>query len=163
MKNIFFIICSLLVFSGCSRYNTPQEKFESIQNTDFSEFVDVKISFRPPVYIVQFHDTSYLVKRNFLSNKIKSITTYNVQNIHSIVFNEKDKKKLERLLNLFDNLDVMALSVDSKRNVWFSFRWKDRCTYSYLKLSSTSSLDECELQYYKKYNEYWFYNVECSE
>ena len=49
MKRFILIIYSILVFGGCSRYNTPQEKFESIQNSNFSDFVDVGIVSRPPV------------------------------------------------------------------------------------------------------------------
>ena len=163
MKRFIIIICSILVFCGCSHYNTPQEKFESIQNSNFSDFVDVGIVFRPPVYIVRLHDTSYSVKKHFLSNKIKSISYYHNQNASSVSFNNNNTIYLEYLLHLFDNLDVKAMSVDKKGNVWFSFQFKDRCTYSYLKLSPTSSLEECGLQYYKKYNENWFYDVECSK
>lgn len=163
MKRFFLTFCSVLIFSGCSRYNTPQDKFEFIQNSDFSEFEDVAISYRPHVYIVRIHDTTYLVKKFFLSNRIKSITNYGSQHTHNVNFNEKDKKHLEHLLHLFNNLNVLAISVDKKKNVWFSFSCKDRCTYSYLKLSPTSSLEECGLQYYKRYNEDWFYNVECSK
>ena len=100
MKRFILISYSILVFCGCSRYNTPQEKFESIQKSDFSEFDDVAISFRPPVYIVRLHDTTYLVKKFFLSNRIKSITNYDNQNTHDVNFNEKDKKHLEYLLHL---------------------------------------------------------------
>lgn len=163
MKRFILIIYSILVFGGCSRYNTPQEKFESIQNSNFSDFIDVGIVSRPPVYIVRFHDTSYCVKTHFLSNKIKSITYYNNQNASIMSFSKDDTEHLEYLLHLFDNLDVRAMSVDKKGNVWFSFQFKDRCTYSFLKLSPTSSLEECGLQYYKKYNENWFYDVECSK
>lgn len=163
MKRFILIIYSILVFGGCSRYNTPQEKFESLQNKDFSDFVDVAIVFRPPVYIVQFRDTLYLVKTRSFSNKIKSITYYNNQNTNSVNFNKSDKKHLEHLLHLFDNLDVMAISVDKERNVWFSFSCKNRCTYSYVKLSPISSLEKCGLQYYKRYKDNWFYNVECSK
>ena len=163
MKRLFFIIFTILILSGCSRYNTPQEKFESLQNSDFSEFIDMGITSRPPVYIVRLHDTSYLVKKRFLSNKIKSITYYGNQNTNSVNFTKKDKKHLEHLLHLFDNLDVRALSVDKEGTVWFSFSCRDRCTYSYLKLSPTSSLEECGFPYYKQYNENWFYDVECSE
>ncbi len=159
MKRLILIICSIFVFYGCSRYNTPKEKFESLQNSDFSDFVDVGIVFRPPVYFVRFHDTTYIVRKNFLSSRIKSITNYDNQPVN---FNGEDKKYLEYLLNLFDKLDVMAMSVDKKGNVFFSFNRK-RCTYSYLKLSTAGSLDECGLQYYKRYNENWYYNVECSK
>ena len=163
MKRFILIIYSILVFGGCSRYNTPQEKFESIQNSNFSDFVDVGIVSRPPVYIVRFHDTSYCVKTHFLSHKIKSITYYNNQNASIMSFSKDDTEHLEYLLHLFDNLDVRAMSIDKKKNVWFSFQFKDRCTYSFLKLSPTSSLEEYGLQYYKKYNENWFYDVECSK
>ena len=162
MKRFFFIIYTILILSGCSRYNTPQEKFESLQNSDFSEFIDMGITSRPPVYIVRIHDTSYLVKKHFLSNRIKSITYYGNQNTNSVNFTKQEKKHLEHLLHLFDNLDVRALSVDKKKNVWFSFSFRDLCTYSYLKLSPTSSLEECGFQHYKRYNESWFYDVECS-
>lgn len=159
----FILICSILVIYGCSHYNTPQEKFESIQNSNFSDFVDVGIVSRPPVYIVRFHDTLYCVKTHILSNKIKSISYYHNQNASSVSFNNNNTIYLEYLLHLFDNLDVKAMSVDKKGNVWFSFQFKERCTYSYLKLSPTSSLEECGLQYYKQYNENWFYDVECSK
>ena len=142
----FILICSILVIYGCSHYNTPQEKFESIQNSNFSDFVDVGIVSRPPVYIVRFHDTLYCVKTHFLSNKIKSISYYHNQNASSVSFNNNNTIYLEYLLHLFDNLDVKAMSVDKKGNVWFSFQFKDRCTYSFLKLSPTSSLEEYGLK-----------------
>jgi hypothetical protein len=74
-----------------------------------------------------------------------------------------DTANIEHALNSFIEIKVQALSVDGNGNVFISVPWHDRCTYHFLKLSSSNTLKDISKHYYQNYEGNWYLDKECSE
>lgn len=163
MRKILIVLLSCVPFLlGCSHRKSLQEKFSALKGLDYSEFSDMSIVNRKGVYYVTCHGLTHQIKRSFLTHKISSIEMAFGKE-KGVLLTKKDTGSIEHALKTFDKIKVLALSVDEKGNVFLSLPWHDRCTYHFLRLSSSSTLEDYKKQHYKVYESNWYIDKECSE
>ena len=142
MRKILIILLSCVLFLyGCIHNKSLQEKFKILKGIDYSEFHDMCIVNRNGVYFVTYHDSTYKIKRSILTKKISSVERSFTKNTN-VLLTKGDTNYIEHVLKSFDKIKVLALSVDEKGNVFLSLPWYDRCTYYFLRLSSSSTLED---------------------
>lgn len=152
----------VLFFHGCINSESLQEKFNTLKGLDYSEFSNLSIVNRKGVYFVTYHGSTYKIRRYFLTPKKISIEMA-FSKEKEVLLTKKDTDYIEHALKSFDKIKVLALSVDENGNVFLSLPWHDRCTYYFLRLSSSSTLEDIRMQYYKVYEGNWYIDKECSE
>lgn len=163
MRKILIVLLSCVPFlHGCAHSESLQEKFNALKGLDYSEFSDMGIVNRKGVYFVTYHGSTYKIKRSSLTQKISSIEIA-FSKEKEVLLTKKDTDYIEHALKSFDKIKVLALSVDEKGNVFLSLPWHDRCTYHFLRLSSSSTLEDIKKQHYKVYEGNWYMEKECSE
>jgi len=163
MRNILIILLSYVSFLyGCAHNESLQEKFNTLKDIDYSEFDGMSVINRKGIYFVVYHGSTYKMKRNFLTKKISLIEiVFNKDREMSLM--KKDSDYIEHALKSFDRIKVLALSVDEKGNVSLSLPWHSGCTYHFLRLSPSNTLEDIKKQYYKVYKDNWYMYKECSE
>ena len=161
-KILIILLLCVPFFHGCAHNKSLQEKFNALKGIDYSEYRDMSIVNRKGVYFVTYHGLTYKIKRSFLTKKISSVEMAFGKDTN-VMLTKKDKDYIEHALKSFDKIKVLALSVDEKGNVLLSLSWYDRCTYHFLRLSSSSTLEDIKKQYYQKYEDKWYMDKECSE
>lgn len=117
---------------------------------------------RKGVYFVTYHEITYKIKVNSFAKKISSMKIVFNKDM-STLFTKQDSVHIEHALKSYRKMGVLALSVDKKENVLLSIPWSDRCTYYFLKLSPTNTLEDIKKQYYQNYENNWYLDKECSE
>ena len=163
MRKILIILLSCVHFlHGCAHNKSLQEKFNTLKGIDYSEFHDMSIVNRKGVYFVIYHGSTYKIKRSVFTKKISSIEMAFSKDTN-VLLTKEDTNYIEHALKSFDKIKVLALSVDEKGNVLLSLPWYDRCTYHFLRLSSSSTLEDIKKQHYQNYEDNWYMNKECSE
>jgi len=161
IKSILVILCAIS-FCGCSREESLQEKFDNLKTIDYSEFSDMSIVNRKGIYLVTYHDTMYRVRTNFFTSRISSVELTSGKN-KNVLWTKEDSAQVERTLKSFDGIGILALSVDKNGNVDLSLPWYDRCTYYFLKLLPSFTLEDVEKPYYQRYEGNWYLDKKCSE
>jgi hypothetical protein len=163
MRKMLIILLSCIPFlQGCGHNKSLQEKFNALKSIDYSEFSDMGIVNRKGVYFVTYHGVTHKIKRSLLTKKISSIESAFIKDT-GVLQTKKDTDYIEYALKSFDKIKVLALSVDEKGNVLLSLPWHDRCTYYFLRLSSSSTLEDIKKKHYKIYENNWYMDKECSE
>lgn len=163
MRKILIVLLSCVPFlHGCAHSESLQEKFNALKGLDYSEFSDMSIVNRKGVYFVTYQGVTYKIKRSFLTKKISSIEM-DLSKEKEMLLTKKDTDNIEHALQSFDKIKVLALSVDKKGNVFLSLPWYDRCTYCFLRLSSSNTLEDIKKQHYRSYEDNWYMDKECSE
>ncbi|MFY1044984.1 hypothetical protein [Chryseobacterium sp. GP-SGM7] len=161
MRNIFLIMCFISLIS-CSKTDY-KEKFSNLEKKNFSDFTGYSITYRNGSYLIsnaniEKDDKRVFVKRG-MTGKVKYIKDIN-NNI--VTKSDFDIKSLEKMLNKFDNLDVANLSVDNFENVQFAF-FLDKCSYTFLHLSTKRNLKDLNKTYFEKYKDNWYLYKQCSK
>lgn len=163
MRTTLIIIISCFPFLyGCLQNKSLHEEFTTLKGIDYSEFSDMGIVNRNGVYFVTYHGEEYKIKRSFVTKKISSVEIA-FSNDKNARLTKEDTYFIEHVLESFDKTKLQALSVDEKGNVLLSLPWYERCTYHFLRLSSSSTLEEIEKQHYQNYEDNWYMDKECSE
>lgn len=163
MRKILIILLSCVpLLHGCAHNKSLQEKFNALKAIDYSEFRDMSIVNRKGVYFVTYQGETHKIKRSFFTKNVSSVEMAFGKDTN-IILAKKDVDYIEHALKSFDKIKVLALSVDEKGNVLLSLPWYDRCTYHFLKLSTTSTLKEIKKQHYQNYEDIWYMDKECSE
>lgn len=163
MKKILIILLSCVPFlHGCAHSESLQEKFNALKGLDYSEFSDMSIVNRKGVYFVTYQGTAYKIKRSFFTKKISSIEK-DLSKEKEVLLTKKDTDYIEHAFKSFDKIKVLALSVDEKGNIFLSLPWYEGCTYYFLRLSPSSTLEDFKEQQYKVYEGNWYVDKECSE
>lgn len=163
MRKILIIIFSCVPFLyGCAHNKSLQEKFNTLKGIDYSEFHDMSIVNRKGVYFVTYHGSTYKIKISVFTKRISSVEMAFSKDTN-VLPTKEDTNYIEHALKSFDKIKVLALSVDEKGNVLLSLPWYDRCTYHFIRLSSSSTLEDIKKQHYQNYEENWYMNKECSE
>jgi hypothetical protein len=163
MRKILIILLSCVPFlHGCAHRESLQEKFNALKGIDYSEFSDMSIVNRKGVYFVTYQGIAYKIKRSFFTKKISSIEK-DLSKEKEVLLTKKDTDYIEHALKSFDKINVLALSVDEKGNVFLSLPWYEGCTYYFLRLSSSTTLEDIKKQHYKVYEGSWYMDKECSE
>lgn len=163
MRKIFIALLSCVIFlHGCAHSKSLQEKFNALKGLDYSEFCNMSIANRNGIYFVTYHGSTHKIKKSFLTQKISSIEIA-FSKEKEVLLTKKDIDYIEHALKSFDKIKVLALSVDEKGNVFLSLPWYDRCTYHFLRLSSSNTLEDIKKQHYKVYEDNWYIDKECSE
>lgn len=159
MRRIINIIALFVfIFFGCGNKNADIKlKFNPISKLDFTQFNDVQIIRRNDMYFIEMIGQSYKVKRGFLGGKIKFIGSNGTENVSKDI-----ETKIEKLISFYDNIDVLSFKVDKAGNVYLSISWPDRCTYDFIKLMKSNSLDDINKRNYKVYEGNWYLDKECS-
>lgn len=161
MRNIFLIMCFISLIS-CSKTDY-KEKFSNLEKKNFSDFVGYSITYRNGSYLISNANVEKDNKRIFVKRgmmgKVKSVKDIN-NNI--VTKSDSDIKSLEKMLDKFDNLDVVNLSVDSFENVQFAF-FLDKCSYTFFRLSDRNSLKDLNKSYFEKYKGNWYLYKQCSD
>ncbi|PLK42065.1 hypothetical protein [Emticicia sp. TH156] len=159
MKRIINLIAlSVFIFFSCRNKNADIKlKFNPISKLDFALYKDVQITKRNDVYFIEMNSQSYKIKRSFLGGNLNFVGSNGTKKMSKEV-----ETKIEKLIALYDNIDVLSFRVDKVGNVYLSIPWHDRCTYYFLKLMKTNSLDDINKKSYKVYDENWYLDKECS-
>lgn len=114
------------------------------------------------VYFVTYHGATLKIKMRLLAKKISSVES-DFSKGKEVLLTKKDTGYIEHALKSFGKFKVSALSVDKKGNVLLVLPWYDRCTYFFLKLSASSTLEEIKKQQYKIFKDNWYMDKACSE
>ena len=163
MRKILIILLSCVpLLNGCAHNKSLQEKFTTLKGVDYSKFSDMSIVNRKGVYFITYRGSTYKIKRSVLTKKISSVEMAFSKDTN-ILLTKEDTNYIEQALKSFDKIKVLALSVDEKGNVLLSLPWYDRCTYHFLRLSSSSTLEDIKKQHYQNFEDNWYMNKECSE
>ncbi|BEG99241.1 hypothetical protein [Bacteroides sedimenti] len=163
MRKILIALLSCVLFlHGCTNSKSLQEKFNTLKVLDYSEFSNMCIVNRKGVYFVTYQGMTYKIKSSFLTQKISSIEIA-FSKEKGVLLTKKDTDYIEHALKSFDKIKVIALSVDEKGNVFLSLPWYNRCTYHFLRLSSSNTLENIKKLNYKAYDDNWYIDKECSE
>lgn len=163
MRKILIALLSCVTFlHGCVHSESLQEKFNALKGIDYSEFSNMTIVNRKGVYFVTYEGIAYKIKRSFITKKISSIEK-DLSKEKEVLLTKKDSDYIEHALKSFDKIKVLALSVDEKGNVFLSLPWHEGCTYYFLRLSPSSTLEDFKEQQYKVYEGNWYMDKECSE
>ncbi|SEJ79458.1 hypothetical protein SAMN05216327_12057 [Dyadobacter sp. SG02] len=160
-KFIFLVLCAIS-FCGCAPEESVQEKFDDLKTIDYSEFRDMSIVNRKGIYLVTYHDAMHRVKMSLFANKISSVELASEEN-KKVLWTKEDTTHVEGALKSFDEIGILALSVDKSGNVHLSLPWYDRCTYHFLKLLPNNTLEGVKKQYYQRYEGNWYLDKKCSE
>jgi len=163
MKYLVYFIFLLIVF-GCSNTDRIEDKFNVIESYNYSDFKNVSITKRKGSYMVTYEGLTYLIDINIFTGKITNIDRYssNSQGL-KVKLLKNERANLEDLLCSFDKLEVLSLSVDENSNVYISIPWVDRCTYYFVRLSSSNTLDDINRNNYLRYKDNWYTEKECAK
>lgn len=163
MRKLLIVLLSCVPFlHGCTHSESLQVRFNTLKGLDYSEFSDMSIVNRKGVYFVTYHGSTHKIKRSFLTHKIYSIEIA-FRKEKEVLLTKKDTDYIEHALKSFDKIKILALSVDDIGNVFISLPWHDRYTYYFLRLSSSSTLEDIKKQHYKAYEGNWYMDKKCSE
>ena len=163
MRKLFIIQLFFVAFiQGCAPNKSLQEKFNVLKGIDYSEFKDMSIVNRKGVYFVNYHGSTYKIKRRFFTKNISSIEMAFKKDTN-VMLTKEDIDYIKHALKSFNKVKVLALSVDKKGNVLLSLPWYDKCTYHFLRLSSSSTLEDIKKQNYQYYKDNWYMDKECPE
>lgn len=159
MKIIINIIAlSVFIFFDCSNKNADIKlKFNSISKLDFAPYNDVQIIKRNDIYFIEMNSLYYKVKRSFWGGNINFVGSNGKKKLSNEV-----ESKIENLIAFYENIDVLSFKVDKEGNVYLSIPWHDRCTYYFLKLMKSNSLENMNKKSYKAYDGNWYLDKECS-
>ena|GEM_PF-3591275 len=150
ISSLFFIFFFLFSFSGCS-FNNLDDRIQMINNLDYDAFKNLTIRRRNGIYIVQSDNKLYFVKRQFHHD------IYTEEIPHTDM-----QKNIGKALDLFEKMNVQAVSVDSLNNIFVALSVERKCTH-FLYRPSNRMLDSIFAQKYKKYNSEWYFDKVCSE
>ncbi len=156
------ILSCVSFLCGCAHNESLQEKFNTLKDIDYSKFDGMMVVNRYGAYFVTYNGATYEIKRNLLTKKISSIDICFSKG-KELSLTKKDVDYIQRALKSFDKMKVLALSVDKKENVSLSLPWQKGCTYYFLKLSPSNTLEDIKKTYYKVYKDKWYVYKECSE
>ena len=155
------MLCAIS-FCGCAREESLQEKFDDLKTIDYSEFSEMSIVNRKGIYLVTYHGTMHRVKKSLFTSRISSVELISGKN-KKVQWTNEDTAHVERALKSFDEIGILALSVDKNGNVDLSLPWYDRCTYYFVKLLPNNTLEDIKKQYYQRYEGNWYLDKKCSE
>jgi hypothetical protein len=159
MKKFIKIIALFVFIFFCCRSKNADIilKFKPISKLDFTQFNDVQIIRRNDIYFIEINSQTYKIKSGFLSGKIKFVGSNGTENV-----SRELETKIEKLISFYDNIDVLSFKVDKVGNVYVSISWHDRCTYDFLKLMKSNSLEDINKKSFKVYDGNWYLDKECS-
>lgn len=160
-RSIFLMLCGIS-FCGCALEESLKEKFDDLKTIDYSEFRDMSIVNRKGIYLVTYHGTMHRVKTSLFANKISSVELASGKN-KKVLWTKEDTAHVAGALKSFDEIGILALSVDKNGNVDLTLPWYDRCTYYFLKLLPNNTLEDIKKQYYQRYEANWYLDKKCSE
>jgi len=160
MLSIFLLYLSFI--NSCTHYESLQEKFNTLKEIDYAEFNDMSIVNRKGVYFVTYRGSTYKIEINYFTESITSIERAFSEE-KGILLTKKETDYIEKALKSFDKIGVIVLSVDEKGNVFLTLPWYDKCSYRFLRLSPTNSLEEIKKTYYQNYEDNWYMDKECAE
>lgn len=163
MRRLLIILLACIPFlNGCAHNESIQEKFCMLKAINYLEFSEMSIVNRKGVYFVEYLGENYKIKRSLFNKKISSIErAFNKEK--DVLLTKADTNIIEHALYSFDKIEVIALSVDKAGNVFLSLPWYEGCTYYFLRLSSSSKLEDIKKQHYQNYEDNWYMDKECSE
>lgn len=161
-KKFIILLLSIPFLLGCAHKISLKEKFSALKSINYSEFSDMSIINRKGVYFVSYHGATYEIKRSFFTKKISSVEMAFSKDTN-VLLTKKDTDYIELALKSFDKIKILSLSIDENGNVFLSLPWHDRCTYHFLKLSSSNTLEDIKKQHYQNYEDNWYMDKECSE
>lgn len=147
----------IFFFSRSNKNSDIKLKFNPIRKLDFTQFNDVQIIRRNDIYFIEMNSQSYKIKTGFLSGKVKFVGNNGTEDISTEL-----EAEIEKLITFYANMDVLSFKVDKVGNVYISISWHDRCTYYFLKLMKSNSLDDINKKGYKVYEGNWYLDKECS-
>jgi len=163
MRKILILLLSCVsLLHGCAHNKSIKEKFNVLKGVNYSEFSGMSIVNRKGVYFITYHGSTHKIKRSFFTKKISSVEMAYSKDTNMLL-TSKDMDHIEQALRSFDRLKILALSIDEAGNVLLSLPWYDRCTYYFLKLSSSNTLKDIKKQHYQNYERNWYMDKECSE
>lgn len=163
MKYILLsIFLVLLVLFWYTRRTSLEDRFNKLKRADYSIFNDIEIVHREGLYYITYKSITYKVNRGVFITESLSIE-YAYSDNKALELTEYDKEKLKKVICAFNNLDVLAVTVDRENNLYLTLPWDDRCTYYFIRLSGKNTLKQINKDYYQHYVENWYYDKECSE
>jgi hypothetical protein len=154
------MLCAIF-FCGCAGEESLQEKFDDLKIIDYTEFSKMSIVNRKGIYLVTYQGTMHRVKKSFFTSRISSVELTSDEN-KKVLWTKEDTAHVERALKSFDEIGILALSVDKNGNVEISLPWYDRCTFYFLKLLPNNTLADINKQYYQRYQGNWYLDKRCS-
>lgn len=149
LTSVFIIL--IFMCSGCSFNNNLDDRIKKLNSVDYNVFKDLTIRKRNGVFIVQNHNKLYFVKRQFHND------------IYTKDIPHKDMQiTISAALDVFEGMNVQAVSVDSLNNIIVAFSVEKKCTH-FIYRPSNKMTDSIFAMKYKKYDSEWYYDIVCSE
>ncbi|MCL2598219.1 MAG: hypothetical protein FWD66_11350 [Paludibacter sp.] len=166
MKNYTILLLGILLFCGCNnKSGTIENKFNTLKDLDYSEFSNMSITNRYGVFYVNYKGELLTVEKSFfkVKNSLLGKMTIEKKNGNDTVIDltDNDINKIKSAVIFLKKLNIEALEVDLQQNVFLSIPY-GYCTYYFLKLSPSSTLESMKKQYYKPYSDNWYLNKECA-